>query len=138
VTAPNFRVEGVICPPRVCALVAPALLRDLRAAHARYGQADPEAEAWIFAVNREANRYNAGANANGIKPSASAACESANDGNGDASQWLNAEQAASVIECSASNVRYLARKGRLPAAHTKPYLFDSFEVERYKHSRKEF
>jgi hypothetical protein len=139
VTTSPFRLEGVACPPRVCHLVAPALLRDLRAALRQYGKVDDEVAEWIRAIHLESERYraDANANANGRGPVTRDTCVRAKDDTDDAAELLSAKETAIELGCSASNVRYLARHGHLTAAHMKPYLFDLEAVEHYKHSRKE-
>jgi hypothetical protein len=126
----DFIVHGVVCPPRVCRLVAPFLVRSLDEALNSQRALDPELVLWIRAVDLEGRRWAANAdvsnqNAAGEEPSQSTHHEQ-----------LTAADVANELGCKQANVRFHVRKGHLTPARRDPYLFDRAEIDRFKAQRK--
>src|ERR1700733_12606405 len=126
----DFDLDGVICPPRVCRLVASTLARDLRAAFNAYGRVDDELAAWIRAVELAGDRFASRLDASG--PDASTRTTFADASGPDVRgsdyekleyELITAAHAAEVLGCTASNVRDLVNRGRLTPAQRRPYLF---------------
>jgi hypothetical protein len=124
----DFALEGIMTPGRVCAIVTPALLRDLRAA-ARGGQlVDPQVGAWIKAVVDEGERWAACGDA---RKSTAAPDDPSHSGH----DLLAVVDVADEIGCTQSNVRRLIAAGKLSPIRSKPYIFDRAEVERFTRTR---
>jgi DNA-directed RNA polymerase specialized sigma24 family protein len=125
-----FRFEGIITPPRVCRIITPTLLRALRVNVGAYGAdaIDSEVAAWIRAVQVEGERTTCADASESIVDPANAPLLEGN-------VQLTTTEAADELGCTPSNVRDLARRGRLEPVRRKPLLFDRTEVQRYKSGR---
>jgi hypothetical protein len=128
----DFIVHGVVCPPRICRLVAPFLVRSLDEALRAQHSLDPELVLWIRAVDLEGRRWATGVDASESDDSSSDSSHSTHH------DPLTTDDLATELGCKANNVRDLVRRGRLAPFRRRPHmLFDRGEVERYKSERRE-
>ena len=125
----DFIVHGVVCPPRVCRLVAPFLVRSLDEALNSRHSLDPELVLWIRAVDLEGRRWATRVDASNDDVSEDEPPQSTH-------AQLTAAEAAEALGCTPANVHFHVRKGNLSPARTNPYLFDRAELERFKSCRK--
>jgi hypothetical protein len=140
----DYLVTGVIWPARACRLIAPYLVRDLRAVCERYGAVDPEVVALVCAMERAGARYTACANASaadGVNRESHADASNGDAGAGQLPQLhrdlLTAANAAKQLGCTSSAVRDAVKHGRLTAVRRSPYLFDPAEVARFATTRRQ-
>jgi hypothetical protein len=127
----DFIVSGVVCPPRVCRLVAPFLVRSLDEALNSRHSLDPELILWIRAVDLEGRRWVANAD---VSKSDAAEEDSSQSTHHD---QLTAADVAEALGCKPANVRFHVRKGHLTPARRQPMLFDRSELDRFKSQRRE-
>jgi hypothetical protein len=142
-TTGDFVVDGVVCPGRICRLVAPTLARNVRAAYAAYGKVDDELVAWVSAVELAGARYAARANASSPDVGSRESFADASDPDGQSPRsaqcnydLLTTADAATTLGITPAGVRDAAKHGRLSAARCKPYLFDPAEVARFATTRR--
>ena len=128
-TTGDFVVDGVVCPGRICRLVAPTLARNVRAAYAAYGKVDDELVAWVSAVELAGERWTSYANASESTSPPAGPPNSQSD-------LLSTSEAAELLGCKAPNVRDLDRRHRITPARTSPYLFERAEINRLIRTRK--
>ncbi|MGH9089989.1 MAG: helix-turn-helix domain-containing protein [Acidimicrobiales bacterium] len=124
----DFRLDGVRTPGRVCRIVAPTLLADVRRAHRAGHVVDPQVVAWVRAVVTAGEEW--------------AVCARASDGGApdrDPSpserDLLTAADAASAAGCTASAIRAAVAAGRIEPCRRRPYLFERAEIDRFARAR---
>jgi hypothetical protein len=125
----DFAVHGVICPPRICRMITPSLIKSLDEAMKDQQCVDPELMVWIRAVDLEGRRW--ATNADVSIPNAS----SDEPPQSDDHAQLTAADLASELGCTPANIRFHVRKGHLTPARRDPMLFDRSELDRYKSRR---
>jgi hypothetical protein len=140
----DYLIDGVICPGRICRLLAPYLTRDVRAAAAQFGEVDAEVAAFVRAVERAGDRYTTCAQAG--SPDGGNRASFADASNGDAGPGQSAQSdydplttadAATRLGLTSSAVRDAVKHGRLTAVRRSPYLFDPAEVDRFATTRRQ-
>jgi hypothetical protein len=126
----DFIIHGVVCPPRICRLVAPLLVRNLDEALRAERSLDPELVLWIRAVDLEGRRWAADANVSNHDVSSEKSAQSTHH------EQLTAADVANELGCKQANVRFHVHKGHLTPARRDPYLFDRAEVDRFLELRR--
>lgn len=126
----DFIVHGVVCPPRVCRLVAPFLVRSFDEALKAQRSLDPELVLWIRAVDLEGRRWAACADVSNRDASSDESSQSIHH------DQLTTAEVAKELGCGAPNVRFHVRRGHLTPARRDPHmLFDRSELDRFKARR---
>jgi MerR HTH family regulatory protein len=126
----DFIVHGVVCPPRICRMVASLLVSSLEEALNAQRSLDPELVLWIRAVDLEGRRWAANADVSESDAPDDESSQSTNH------EQLTAADVAKELGCQQANVRFHVRKGHLTPARRDPYLFDRAEVNRFLELRR--
>ncbi|MGA8723427.1 MAG: helix-turn-helix domain-containing protein [Acidimicrobiales bacterium] len=127
-TPEELAAVSVPCPADVASALAPALIDHVRKVHATRGEVDQRVVRFVQAVSVLADAFvDAGANDHGL-----AGFDPAHS-----NHVLTTDEAATRLRCTASNVRHLARTGRLRPLRSDPYLFAPDEIDNYRRSRRQ-
>jgi hypothetical protein len=126
----DFVIHGVVCPPRICRMVAAVLVSNLDEAMKAQRALDPELVLWIRAVDLEGRRWAANADVSNQDASGEDSPQSTHH------DQLTAADVAKELGCKQANVHFHVRQGHLTPARRDPYLFDRSEVDRFLERRK--
>lgn len=130
VSASDFVLDGIMTPGRVCRIVTPALLRDLKAAATAGQVVDPQVGAWIRAVVQAGEDWAACVDARKADDGADGPSSSPHD-------LQTVADVAKRLRCTQANVRRLIVAGQLATVRRKPYLIDRAEVDRLIQERRD-
>ena len=122
----DFHLDGVRIPPRVCRLIAPDLMKTLRATVVEFGAVDSEVAMVIRAIYEAGESWRTGADASSERNRREPSPQSEHD-------QLTTAEIAQELGCTANNVRDLVRRGRLTPSRRRPVvLIDRAELDQYK------
>lgn len=148
----GYRAAGVGVPPEVAGLLRPdgsvivpasvagevlrALVRDLTArVRADGGEVSPGVRRLLWALHDAAQRHDEAASPSAVTPGA--ACGSGSESPGSGTVEVTTAEAAERLECSASWVRQLVRRGLLTGRRVgaRVWLVDVASLENYRRGR---